>query len=164
MREVGQIQEVVHHYLTDEVVAREAVEVVHAEVQLAHGQLGVGHGEEEDLVKHRVQSLAVHLGLVLGLPLGQQVDLDIGVGRAREVLGGQVLGPVDLNDELLQVAVILEDKEQAAAAIGLSLVFGINGALLVQLGLDAAQRRYRLLSLELGHIEVRVGQVHLPAD
>lgn len=40
---LGQLQEVVQHHLADEVMPREAVEVIDAEVQLALGQLGQGH-------------------------------------------------------------------------------------------------------------------------
>ena len=37
--------------------------------------------------------------LELALPVGEQVDLDVGVGGAAQVHGGQVLGLVDRHDE-----------------------------------------------------------------
>ncbi len=47
--------------------------------------------EDERLVKLRVEVLPVDLGLVLGLLVGEQVDLHEGVGEPRgPVSGGQV--------------------------------------------------------------------------
>lgn len=56
-----QLQEVVQHHLTDEVVPGEAVKVIDTEVQFALRQLSQGHGELKRLVEHRVQGLPVHL-------------------------------------------------------------------------------------------------------
>lgn len=58
---LGQLQEVVQHHLADEVVPREAVKVIDAEVQFALGQLSQGHGELKCLIEYRVQGLPVHL-------------------------------------------------------------------------------------------------------
>lgn len=58
---LSQLQEVVQHHLADEVVPREAVEVIDAEVQFALGQLSQWHRELECLVEHRVQRLPVDL-------------------------------------------------------------------------------------------------------
>ncbi|TNN75809.1 hypothetical protein EYF80_013956 [Liparis tanakae] len=129
----------------------------------------VRHGEQEDLVKHRIQRLAVHLGLVLGLAVGEQVDLHVRVGGAGEVLGRELLRFVDLNYQLFQVAVKLEDEVEAAATpASATAVLSLEGALFVEFGFDAAEAqthpREGVLSLELGHVEVGVGQVHVPTD
>lgn len=80
--EVGGLEEVVQDHLPDHVVAGEAVEVEDAEMQLAVGQLLVGHWEVEILVEGGVQGFAVHPGLQLALAVGQEVDLDVRVGAA----------------------------------------------------------------------------------
>lgn len=147
-------------------MAREAVEVVDAKMELACGKLSILHGKQENLVKDGVQSLAVHLGLMLGFAFWQQVDLHVWVGRSRKVLGRKILGFVDLHDELLQVTVVFEDEVQAAAAVRSSAVVRVHRPLFVELRLDAAQTwtRYGLLSLELGQVEIRIGDVHLSPD
>lgn len=58
----SQLQQVVQNHLANEIVPREAVEVIDAEVQLALGQLCQGHCELERLVEDGVQCLPVHLG------------------------------------------------------------------------------------------------------
>lgn len=56
-----EVQQVVHHHLTNQVMSGETVEVVDGEVQLARMKLGQRNPELERLVKHRVQGLPVHL-------------------------------------------------------------------------------------------------------
>lgn len=55
---------------------------------------------------------------------------------------------------------------QTTAAVRSPAVIRVYRTLLVQLRLNAAQSRtrYGFLSLELGHVEVRVGDVHLSPD
>jgi len=142
-------------------MAGEPIKVIDTEVQLACGKLRVRHGKQEDLVKHRIQRLAVHLGLVLGLAIGEQVDLHVRVGGAREVLGWELLRFVDLNYQLFQLAVKLEDKVEAATTpASAAAVLSLEGALFVEFRFEATEAqthsRERVLSLELGHVEVGV--------
>lgn len=58
----SQLQQVVQNHLANEIMPREAVEVIDAEVQLALCQLGQGHRELKRLVEDGVQRLPVHLG------------------------------------------------------------------------------------------------------
>lgn len=76
---------------------------------------------------------------------------------------------MDLNYQLFQVAVKLEDKVEASAAPApAATLVSLQGALFVELGFEAAQAQAHsgegVLSLELSHIEVRVGQVHVSAN
>lgn len=111
---VHQIQEVVHYHLSDDVMPRKTVKIVNREVELSCGKFGIRHGEEEDLIKNWVQSLSMHLGLVLGLAVRKKVDFNIGIRGPRKVLGRKILCTVDLDYELLQIAVVFQDEMDAA--------------------------------------------------
>ncbi len=76
-RKVSKVQEVVYHHLANQIMARESVKVVDAEVQLPARQLSIGYRKEKHLIEQWVECLAVHLGLVLGFAVGQQVNLDV---------------------------------------------------------------------------------------
>lgn len=162
--EVGQIQEVVHHHLANQIMAGEPIKVVDAEVQLAAGQLGVLDREQEHLVEHWVESLAVHLGLVLSFAVGKQVDLDVRIRGPWEVFCRKVLGLVDLHNQLLEVKVIFQDKVEASAAVSAPGFVSVHRALLVEFRFYSSQTRQGLLTLELSWVEVRIGQVHLTTD
>lgn len=58
---LAEVQQVIHHHLTYEVMSGETVEVVDGEVELARVQLSQGHAELERLIKDRVESFSVHL-------------------------------------------------------------------------------------------------------
>ncbi|TNN73977.1 hypothetical protein EYF80_015798 [Liparis tanakae] len=64
-----------------------------------------------------------------------------------EVLGGKVLGLVDLHDQLLQVKVKLQDEEETAAAVGVTAIFCVYGSLLVEFWFDSAQTRQKCAPL-----------------
>ena len=51
--------------------------------------------EDESLVELWVEVLPVHFGLVLGLFVGQQVDLDEGVGQPCRPVGGRQVASLD---------------------------------------------------------------------
>lgn len=51
---LAEVQQVVHHYLADQVMSGEAVEVVHGEMQLPGMQLIQRHPELKRLVEHWV--------------------------------------------------------------------------------------------------------------
>lgn len=70
---------------------------------------------------------------------------------------------MDLHNQLLQVTVVLEDEVElpTGLAVAPAAVVRVQGSLLVQLGLDAADARQLLLLLHLLDVEVRVGQVEL---
>ena len=55
--------------------------------------------KQEGLVPVGVEVLPLDLGLQLVLLVGQEVELDEGVRRAREVLGGEVLALQDLDGQ-----------------------------------------------------------------
>lgn len=59
---LSQLQKVVQNHLANEIMPREAVKVIDAEMQLALCQLGQRHRELESLIEDRVQCLPVHLG------------------------------------------------------------------------------------------------------
>lgn len=103
---IHQIQEVVHYHLSDDVMPRKTVKIINREVELSCRKFSVCHREEEDLIKNGVQSLPMHLGLVLGLAVRKKVDLNVGIRGPGKVLGRKVLGAVDLDYELLQITVI----------------------------------------------------------
>lgn len=58
---LAEVQQVIHHHLTYEVMSGETVEVVDGEVELARVQLSQGNAELERLIKDRVESFSVHL-------------------------------------------------------------------------------------------------------
>lgn len=58
---LAEVQQVIHHHLTYEVMSGETVEVVDGEVELARVQLSQGHAKLERLIKDRVESFSVHL-------------------------------------------------------------------------------------------------------
>lgn len=58
---LAEVQQVIHHHLTYEVMSGETIKVVDGEVELARVQLRQGHAELERLIKNRVESFSVHL-------------------------------------------------------------------------------------------------------
>lgn len=60
---LSQLQKVVQNHLANEIMPRETVKVIDAEMQLALCQLGQRYRELECLVEDRVQCLPVHLGV-----------------------------------------------------------------------------------------------------
>ncbi len=84
-RKVSKVQEAVYHHLANQIMARESVKVVDAEVQLAVAKLIVRNGKTEGLVKHGVEIFAVDARLELLLPLWQQVDLHVRVSTSLPV-------------------------------------------------------------------------------
>lgn len=162
--QIRQFKEVVHHHLSNHVVAGEAVEVVDAEVQLAVADLIIHHGETEGLVKRRVEVLAVDARLELLLPLWQQVDLHVGVGGAGEVFGGQVQGLEDSHHQSLLLVVIEQREAELPAGLHglLGLVLRVHRLLLVEFGFDSSDARgRRLTERHCVDAEVNAGDIHL---
>lgn len=161
--QVGGLKEVVQDHLPDHVVAGEAVKVEDAEMQLAVGQLLVGHREVEVLVEGGVQGFAVHPGLQLALAIGQEVDLDVRVGAAAEVLGWEVEGLQDAHNQGLVLVVVAQAEVDLPAALGLGFgIVPIHRLLLIEFGLDAADAGGLLRRWGQLVAVVHAGHVHLP--
>ena len=123
------------HHLPDDVVTGEAVEAEHHKVQGNGGQLVVGEPVEgEDLVVDRVQGLSQDPRLHLVAFLRQQLQLDVGVGRAQVgVLGRQVTGAADGDDQGRLLLVVLDGEVQGAQLAQLQVVLRLFLQLLVLL-------------------------------
>lgn len=118
----------------------------------------------EVLIEGGVQGLAVHPGLQLALAIRQEVDLDVGVRAATEVLGREVEGLQDAHDQGLALVVVAQaevDFPAALGGLGLGIV-PVHRLLLVEFRLDSANaggllcRRGQLVAV------VHAGDVHLP--
>lgn len=94
--------------LANDIVPGVPVEAQDDEVQGDRGQLvEVDTVEGEVLVVDGIAGLAEHAGLDLVLLVGQQLQLDVGVGRAEvRVLAGQVATPDHRDDQRVLVVLV----------------------------------------------------------
>jgi len=68
----------------------------------------------EDFVPSRVEVLPFDVGRKRVFLVGQQRDLDVRIGRAAEVLRGQLLGADDLHRQRLRVEVVRQAEVDSA--------------------------------------------------
>lgn len=64
-----------------------------------NSEMGPSYLELERLIEDRIERLPVNASLKLPFPVGEQIDLDVGVGGTTQVHGSQILGLVDSDDQ-----------------------------------------------------------------
>lgn len=166
-RQIRCLEQILQNHLADHIVPRKSVKVKDAHVQLPDGQLFVRHRKLEGLVERRVERLPVDAGLEL-LAVRQQVDFDIRVRGATQVLGRQVHCLEDVDEESFTFVIVLEGEVYPAAVFAAAIfgrLLGLQGFLLVELWLDAADAG--LLFILVHHVvvsEVQAANLHLPGQ
>lgn len=141
----------------------EPVKVKHTHVELPNSQLIIRHGELEGLVKRGVERLPVDARLEL-LAIWEKIDFDVWVGTAAQVLGGQVEGLEDVDQEGLIVIVVLQGEVDLPTVLGVAVLgrlVCIQGLLSVEFWFDASDAGGLLVLVQIVIAKVQADRLHL---